>query len=251
MVSVRTCSEAKDALPLPRVGEPRRLSSGTIRRYVHCLSGRDVLIQLPTCFTPTGILHDFDEGARIEMNTTDEPGRKEIMQLEQLCRELAQSSSDASGKAISVPCSVGDTSAAVTASTGRFRDVRIFEASDMPADECEIRAGDTLTAIVSPEYVWIGAKRCGVHVRLVQLLLHTDRGKYRAFLFKGAHAPPPPPPLPAASSGGRPAPPPPPIRRQSGTIKSQRETAAPPSGGFRPSVMEIVTAKNLLKKTSR
>jgi hypothetical protein len=227
------------------------MASGTVRRYVTRAGGRDLLVQLPTCYTPSGLLSDFDDGGRIDLAPVDSGGEKDVEAFLALCSSLLPRPPDEEAApglpslAAVVPVSGG----VVTASAARVRDVRIFEAEDLPADDCAVLAGDTVTAIVSPEYVWVGKKRRGLHVRLVQLFLHTDRGRYRSFMFSGCERagarPPPPPPPPGAWR---------PERTRRPVDPESREASRPAlggRGGYKPSLMEIVTAKNSLKKTAR
>lgn len=229
-----------------RVGEVRRLSSGTSRRYITC-DGRSLLIQLPVCYTPSGFVSDFDEGGRITLIPTEDQGVKLLDKMAEFCTELAKTHSQ-DGKVVAEE--VGQ----VTASTPRARDVRIFEAEDLSADDCVILQGDVLTCIISPEYIWTGTSgRAGVHIRVVQMLLHTDRGRYRNCMINGAppahHStsrrppPPPPPPPPGNANQKTPPPPPPPLQMKK---KGQNNPHV-----FRPTVFDIVTAKNALRKVAK
>ncbi|AUF82468.1 hypothetical protein TetV_376 [Tetraselmis virus 1] len=254
MAAVIDCKDVQRVEGNIRVGESRKLNTGTVRRYITTSNGRDILIQLPTCYTPSGILHDFDEGAKLDMITVNPEGAKQLSLFLTFCEKICDRIARESDRLISVPGTADDKDGSLHVHAPRLRDVRVFEAEDLPADECRVMPGDTVTAIVSPEYIWIGSKRCGLNVRLVQLLLHTDRGRYRSFMFNGYSSPPPPPSASASSS----APPPPPLPPST----SKRPPPPPPmpsrkakepepvkKSGFRPSVMEIVTAKNLLRKT--
>jgi hypothetical protein len=207
-----------------------------MRRYVTCGGGRDLLVQLPSCYTPSGLLSDFDDGGRIDMMPVDEHGKKQVEAFRELCERLVLSTADekAAATALStfVPVSV---EGAVTACASRVRDVRIFEAADLPADNCAILAGDTVTAIVSPEYVWTGKQRRGINVRLVQLFLHTDRGRYRSFMCSGARMP-----LPQGN-------PPPPMPVPMPQLQKRREQK---QEGYMPTLLDIVTAKNALRRTT-
>ena len=243
MPAVRRCEDAQRIEQI-RLGEERRLASGTVRRYVTCEGGRPLLVQLPTCYAPAGLLSDFDEGARLALVPVDAPGRGEVLRLLGLCRRILEGVGGA--PAVQIDEDTGELSAAAA----RARDVRVFEAEDLAADDCPVLPGDTVTAIVSPDYYWRSASggRHGLSIRLVQVLLHTDRGRYRDWLLAGPapdpppRAPrPPPPPLP------RPPPPPrPPVKRKENPAESRQR-----GGGFRPSVMEIVTARTALRKTPR
>ena len=252
MPAVRSCKVAQRVDEL-RLGEERRLHTGSVRRYVTCEGGRPLLVQLPTCYTPSGLLSDFDEGARISLVPLDRAGRDDVGALREVCDRIAEQAC-AGRPDLERKDRIDAETGEVFASTTRARDVRIFESEDLAADECPVLPGDTVTAIVSPDYFWRSAdgERGGVCVRLVQVLLHTDRGRYRECLAEG-FAPPaalvrrPSPSGPAVSKpdalhGPPPPPPPPPPPRK----KTERER--PKDNGFRPTVMEIVTARNALRK---
>lgn len=245
--SVRSCREAGDVRSF-RLGEERRLSTGSTRRYVTCERGRPLLVQLPACYTPGGLLSDFDEGARIDLVPLGGDGRADMALFRDLLDRVCER-----GSVKGRPSLDSDTGE-IRASTARARDVRVFEAEDLAADDCPVLPGDTLTAIVSPDYVWRSASgdRAGLCVRLVQLLIHTDRGRYRHCLPAGPRAPqqapqapPPPPPRPGARPDAPPPPPKPP--RCSGPAKARQGQE---DGRFRPTVMQIVTARNALRKVS-
>lgn len=243
MPAVRSCKVAQRVEEL-RLGEERRLHTGSVRRYVTCEGGRPLLVQLPSCYTPGGLLSDFDEGARISLIPLDAAGRRDVSALRAVCDRVAERA--CSGRPpLERRDSVDPDTGEVSASAPRARDVRVFESEDLSADDCPVLAGDTVTAIVSPDYFWRSAdgKRGGVCVRLVQILLHTDRGRYRECLTTCDRGPPPPPPPPPGRLPRRQPPPPPPPRPER---KRVERTPA-----FKPSVMEIVTARNSLRKVDR
>lgn len=229
MSAVRSCGTAGAAEI--RLGDERRLSTGTVRRYVTYERGSPVLIQLPTCYTPGGLLHNFDEGAEMTMVPVDPQGAADLGSLVELCQAIRAVARSACAEWV-----CGADRNEVRACARRIRDVRVFESEDLAADECPVHPGDTVTAIVSPDYVWRSANgsRGGLNIRLVQLLLHTDRGTYRRCLVPRS--------LAAAPA---PRPPPPPPRAAPPTAKHRN----PPQPGFRPSVMDIVTTRNALRKT--
>ena len=119
---------------------------------------------------------------------------------------------------------------------------------ELDAARCPVLPGDHLQAIVSPEYVWRSAGgRVGVHLQLVQLLLLTDRGRYRASLFAGPAPDPEGRPEGRAEGrperGGRrppPSVPPPPPRKP--------PTPAAGSGSWVPSIMDLMRARKTLKR---
>eukprot|EP00873_Tetraselmis_striata_P033990 jgi/Tetstr1/454254/TSEL_041173.t1 len=249
MPAVRPCEAARRVEGL-RLGEERRMHTGATRRYVTCDAGRPLLVQLPTCYTPGGMLSDFDDGARISMVPLDNCGRAEVALLRELSDRIARQAAATAPDVVLLDAGIDPATGEVRACAPRARDVRVFESEDLEAHDCPVLPGDTVTAIVSPDYFWRSAdgRRGGVCIRLVQLLLHTDRGRYRALLAKGATPPPPPPPPPPGRGAGPRAcaatPPPPPAKARQGP------RAAAANNAFRPSVMQIVTARNALRKTT-
>jgi hypothetical protein len=236
MPAVRSC-EAALGLEDIRLGEERRLRSGTRRRYLTCEGGRPLLVQLPTCYTPGGMLSDFCDGARLSLVPLDDGGRVAVADLRRLCVRVADQAVS-SGGVSKVQHGVDPETGEVLATASRLRDVRVFESEDLDADDCPVLPGDVVTAIVSPDYFWRSAdgERGGVCIRLVQILLHTDRGRYRTCLARSASPspsepvrPPAPPPLPRPS----------PLRRANDN-----------AGRFRPTAIEIAAAKNSLRKVS-
>lgn len=239
MPVVRSCSNALGAVDDVRLGEERRLSTGTVRRYVSYDRGHPILIQLPICFTPGGMVYNFDEGARMSLVPNEPPGIAEVDCLVELCFKIrARFELQRPDSEWEWDSCIEATTREVSVRSARVRDVRVFESEDLSADECPVGPGDTVTAIVSPDYVWRSASgtRAGLNLRLVQLLLHTDRGSYTSCLIpchrpasvfcepRSLPPPPPPPPMP------------------------RRAAAKAPPPGFRPSVMDIVTARNSLRK---
>lgn len=239
MPVVRSCKNALVADESVRLGEERRLSTGTLRRYVSYEGGRPILIQLPVCYTPGGFLHNFDDGGQMSLVPTDARGLAEVDCLIELCGKIeARFHSGAAGE---WDRCVDAVTREVRVRTARVRDVRVFESADMSADDCPVEPGDTVTAIVSPDYVWRSASgaKSGLNLRLVQLLLHTDRGNYRGCLIP--HSPYTVPSSASALQRAPPPPPPPMMKKKSAASKQ-------PPPGFRPTVMDIVTARNALRK---
>lgn len=236
MPVVRSCKNALVADENVRLGEERRLSTGTLRRYVSYEGGRPILIQLPVCYTPGGFLHNFDDGGHMSLVPTDEKGLAEVDCLFELCCKI-EARFQSTGE---WDRCIDAVTREVRVRTARVRDVRVFESADMSADDCPVEPGDTVTAIVSPDYVWrsVTGTKSGLNLRLVQLLLHTDRGNYRSCLIP--HCPSTVSSF-SSSCTRAPPPPPPPMMKKSAASK-------PPPPGFRPSVMDIVTARNALRK---
>lgn len=263
MPAVRRCKDTQSIEEL-RLGEDRRLFTGTVRRYVTCEGGRPVLIQLPTCYTPAGLLSDFDEGARLTLIPIDSQGREEMASLLQLCHKILEKTHSDNGSSEYTPAATSEPkllidnhTGEISVATSRVRDVRVFEAEDLAADDCPILPGDTVTAIISPDYYWRSAsgQKHGLSIRLVQVLLHTDRGRYKYCLWGSdqqtnqkrvpAPAPPPPPPPPMPHKRNhRPE-----NTAQTRPVKSVNFPIK--DQGFRPTVMEIVTARNALRKTTK
>lgn len=232
---VRTCLEHVATI---RVGEDRILSSGGTRRYLSCGHGRPLLFQLPVCHTPGGLVHDFAHGASISLVPVDEAGRRAVDGLRSTCSRSALAGGLPDSARI--PVGLGK----VDATAARTGDVRIFESEHSPSDGIAIVPGDTVTAIVSVDHLWTSASRrsCGVCLRLVQVLLHTDRARYTSPMFLPTLPPRSPPPPP-------PPPPPPAIRNPPAKKKPSPPAAA--TRGFRPSAIDIVNALNSLRRTNK
>jgi hypothetical protein len=274
---VLLCSLAASLPPPAELLAPAlRLSSGMrLRELRWC--GRRVLVQLPPCYTPGGLLHDFEGGIRMRVCPLTERGRAEVRLLRQQCLALLASGPDDSPRDRGGDGGDGCSAAVVAGVPGvadvpdvpwrcrlaidedggglllrsrRGTDPRFFESVGVPSppEAATAHPGETLSALLCLEHAWLGPaplNQAGVSLKLVQVLIHTDRQRYRDCLvapIEGfchgdttaiVRAPRAPPLLTAGSNLLRgPAPNAPPGEPPGRTARAGMAGTAPP--GYRP-----------------
>lgn len=259
---------------------PMRLSSGTLLSPVRCPGGDRVILQLPTCYAPAGLLHDFDDGVTLTLRLPETVADARFDSLARLCSDLAlaapatsDSAAATTDKARPAPNTgttklklpVSDDSRCVTVRNRRFEDVRFFDVYGAGVDSDRIHPGELVTALVAVEHAWTAPKSRGVLLKLLQVIVHTERQRLRTCLIHVPNAPdgtprgsgPPPPPPPPPPPGGR--------ARANGTVgsgcRSQRAESPLPivprnrqprpqqnPGWTPPSSAELVAALTSLRR---
>ena len=202
--------------PLPAARDllsptPMVLSSGLRLREVRW-AGRRVLVQLPPCYTPGGLLHDFEGGVRMRLRPTTARGKADVQALRLLCASLlaadargcdgqgcdGQGCGEQGGRG---PSNIAPDGDELLVRSRRGSDLRFFESVGVasPPEAATALPGETLSALISVEYAWAApeagaagcaaagggsaaAAKCGVYLKLVQVLIHTDRQRFRECL---------------------------------------------------------------------
>jgi len=147
-----------------------------------------LIVQLPRCYAPAGLLRDFDGGLRLPVCPLTTAGRKSLAALHRICRRLLRKGAPAGvspgpGRAgAPEACKGAEDWAAATSvnpvrpggeaallKTQRANDCRLFESDGSPLDDETGRGvlpGETVVPLVCVEHVWVrpGCRGPGVRV---------------------------------------------------------------------------------------
>jgi hypothetical protein len=124
-----------------------------------------MIVQLPRCYAPAGMLRDFDGGLRLPVSPLTSSGRKSLSALHRVCRRLLRKGAPA-GVCKGSDDWAADTSVnpvrpggeAALLKTQRANDCRLFESDGSALDDETGRGvlpGETVIPLVCVEHVWV------------------------------------------------------------------------------------------------
>lgn len=134
--------------------------------------GMRLVVQLPRCYAPAGMLRDFDGGLRLPVCPLTSSGRKSLAALHRICRRLLRKGAPAgvatapSGSSASSADWAAETSVnpvrpggeAALLKTQRESDCCLFEADGTTLRDGTGRGvlpGETIVPLVCVEHVWV------------------------------------------------------------------------------------------------
>ena len=182
---VCTCDQAEDLGPVVgRDDPPIRLWNGTLLHRVERSGRARLIVQLPACYAPAGILRDFEGGVRMPVCPLTGDGRDSLARLHGVCRRLLLDAVHGGGGGASLDgASLEDSDWASSSSANPVRasgeaailrnrrenDCALFAPDGTPLDDdtgLGVLPGETVIPIVCIEHVWVRPATASCAVRV-------------------------------------------------------------------------------------